>query len=252
MKPLPDHLPPRFFLRDGNTCNLHKPDKAVFANLDVGLTLATLNRWGGNTRQRYSVAEHSLLVAALVPDHLRQAALVHDAGEAITGDLCRPLRAAFPALDDLCDEWQDAANKFYAVNHVTALDLLRLKVADDAATAIEARDLLGQKPDQIRLAELPDITNFPDMHELFGLSDNTNVWARLWHRCLCNDNNESTLQQYLDFVDAQSLWNPVRHPPIITRIEDIRQKLDQAFDRHVKSCEDQPYVQIGENVVWFV
>jgi hypothetical protein len=232
MKPLPDHLPPRFFLRDGNTCDLHKPDKAVFANLDVGLTLATLNRWGGNTRQRYSVAEHSLLVAALVPDHLRQAALVHDAGEAITGDLCRPIRAVSPAVDHLCNAWQDAANKFYAVNHITALDIMRLKLADDAATAIEARDLLGQKPDQIRLAQLPDITNFPDMHQLFGLSDNTSVWAGLWDRCLWNDNNESNLQQYLGFVNEQSQRKRVINPPIITRIEDIRQKLDQAFDRH--------------------
>jgi hypothetical protein len=231
MKPLPDHQPTRFFLRDGKTCDLHKPDKAVFAQLDVGLTLATINRWGGHTRHRYSVAEHSLLVAALVPDRLRHAALVHDAGEAITGDISRPIRAAFPALDNLCDEWQDAADEFYGVANITALDVIRLHLADDAAAAIEARDLLGHIPDQFHREQLP--SPFPNMEPLFGLSNNTSQWAQIWDDCLSHDNDQFKLQPYLDFVDSRTQYHPfLIGPPFITRLENIRRNLDQAFDRH--------------------
>lgn len=59
---------------------------------DVAWALAHLPRWGGHARMRWSVASHSMLVAAFVPAEHRLAALVHDMPEAYCQDLMGPLR----------------------------------------------------------------------------------------------------------------------------------------------------------------
>ena len=168
----------------------------------------------------------------LIPNHLKKAALVHDAGEAITGDICRPLRAAFPALDNLCDEWQHAADAFYKVDHVTALDGMRLELADDLATAIEARDLLGQTPDKITLAQLPDIYGIPHMQNLIGLCESTTEWKVIWDRCLWNDDDKFKLQPYLDFIETKTRVGLAHTLSIISCFEAMRTHLDQVFDNY--------------------
>lgn len=59
---------------------------------DIAHALAHQCRWGGHTRRFYSLAEHCLLVAALVPPAHRLYALLHDASEAYLGDIVAPLK----------------------------------------------------------------------------------------------------------------------------------------------------------------
>lgn len=59
---------------------------------DIAHALAHQCRWGGHTRRFYSIAEHCLLVAALVPPAHRAYALLHDASEAYLGDVVAPLK----------------------------------------------------------------------------------------------------------------------------------------------------------------
>lgn len=59
---------------------------------DIAHALAHQCRWGGHTRRFYSIAEHCLLVAALVPTAHRAYALLHDASEAYLGDVVAPLK----------------------------------------------------------------------------------------------------------------------------------------------------------------
>lgn len=59
---------------------------------DIAHALAHQCRWGGHTWRFYSIAEHSLLVAALVPPAHRAYALLHDASEAYLGDVVAPLK----------------------------------------------------------------------------------------------------------------------------------------------------------------
>lgn len=62
--------------------------------VDFGRSLAGTNRAGG--RFYWSVAQHSLLVAHLLPPNLRLEGLLHDAHEAITGDIPTPFARWLP------------------------------------------------------------------------------------------------------------------------------------------------------------
>lgn len=61
--------------------------------LQIAKSLSRQCRYNGHGSKFYSVAEHSLLLSMCVPRDLRVAALLHDAGEAITGDITCPMQA---------------------------------------------------------------------------------------------------------------------------------------------------------------
>jgi hypothetical protein len=56
----------------------------------IARALSRIPRFSGNCDRNYSVAEHSLFVASLVPESYRFEALMHDAHECITGDIPSP------------------------------------------------------------------------------------------------------------------------------------------------------------------
>lgn len=63
----------------------------------IAVVLARLPRFCGRTKRLYTVAEHSLLVSAVVPPRFELAALLHDAHEAFTGfgNVCGPIKPDF-------------------------------------------------------------------------------------------------------------------------------------------------------------
>lgn len=69
----------------------------------IARALGRIARWNGNTERLYTVAEHSIRLWALAPDHLKMAALIHDAAEAFIGDLPAPIRRKAPGLFDNYD-----------------------------------------------------------------------------------------------------------------------------------------------------
>jgi len=60
---------------------------------DIARGLSRICRFGGHVRQFYSVAEHSLRVAALCSPENRLRGLLHDASEAYLGDIVAPLKS---------------------------------------------------------------------------------------------------------------------------------------------------------------
>jgi hypothetical protein len=76
---------------DGRAVDLLSPKPSSFSLAAIARGLAAEPRWRGQTRFTWSVASHSLLVEDLLPpgsapwDRLR--ALLHDAHEAVTGDM---------------------------------------------------------------------------------------------------------------------------------------------------------------------
>ncbi|KKM05774.1 hypothetical protein LCGC14_1750690 [marine sediment metagenome] len=78
--------------------NFNAPHPSQIYIEDIATGLSNICRWGGQSYQFYSVAEHSLLVEKLIEEEgkhpkLRMAALLHDAAEAYLGDIPSPIKA---------------------------------------------------------------------------------------------------------------------------------------------------------------
>ena len=71
---------------------------------DIAHGLAFQCRFNGQTCDFYSVAQHSLIVADLVPESHRLAALLHDAAEAYLGDMVKPLKVLMPEFSGIEDK----------------------------------------------------------------------------------------------------------------------------------------------------
>jgi len=106
---------------------------------DIAHGLAYQCRFNGQTRHFYSVAQHSLIVAELVPTDLRLAALLHDAAEAYMGDMVKPLKQLFPLFSEIEAKVMGAIGLRYGVTH---FDDKAIKSADLIALATEKRDLM--------------------------------------------------------------------------------------------------------------
>ena len=70
---------------------------------DIAHGLATTNRYGGQFPAPFSVAQHSCMVSELCQPANALVALLHDAEEAYTGDLIKPLKA----IPELKAIWED-------------------------------------------------------------------------------------------------------------------------------------------------
>ena len=72
--------------------SLLRPRADLVTPADIAHSLAHICRFNGHCKHHYSVAQHSLLVASIVPDEDQLPALLHDAAEAYVGDMVRPLK----------------------------------------------------------------------------------------------------------------------------------------------------------------
>jgi len=59
---------------------------------DIARSLGAINRFIGHGRWNISVATHSSLLFRLIPDHLKEQGLFHDATEAYMTDIPKPLK----------------------------------------------------------------------------------------------------------------------------------------------------------------
>ena len=124
---------------------------------DIAHGLAYQCRFNGQTCEFYSVAQHSLVVASLVPEHLRFAALMHDAAEAYLGDMVKPLKVLLPQFAEIEDKVGAIIAAAFALDFS---DYAPIKRADLVALATEKRDLMPHSVE--RWAYLDDIVPLPD------------------------------------------------------------------------------------------
>lgn len=92
----------------------------------------------------YSVAQHCLVVAELVPAQYQLEALLHDATEAYVGDLVSPLKQALPEYRQI------EMRVWHAICHRFDIDPVLPPCIHDAdliALATEKRDLMADHPD---------------------------------------------------------------------------------------------------------
>jgi uncharacterized protein len=79
-----------------------------FHLLDIATALARTCRFNGHCREFYSVAQHSVILAAHMPTkELAREALLHDAPEAYLNDIVKPVKNELPDYNRLYE-------KFYA------------------------------------------------------------------------------------------------------------------------------------------
>lgn len=87
----------------GRAFRLVPPDPAQVSARDIADHLARINRFNGALNGgigHYSVAQHSMLVARMLPAELKIYGLLHDAHEAYIGDRITPVKLALAAIGD--------------------------------------------------------------------------------------------------------------------------------------------------------
>lgn len=113
--------------------------------VDIAHALSLTCRFGGQCKRFYSVAEHSIRMAEIIPEEYRLLALLHDASEAYIPDLPRPEKAELPEfkkmeVNILRAIWAKFLPNQYRVG-------LIIKEADNILLATEARDLMANMDD---------------------------------------------------------------------------------------------------------
>lgn len=87
---------PTILLRSGSYFDFEVPEESEVTIMDIAHGLSHICRFTGQCHTFYSVAEHSILCSQRVPPEHAFAALMHDAAEAVMGDVSRPLKSLLP------------------------------------------------------------------------------------------------------------------------------------------------------------
>jgi 5'-deoxynucleotidase YfbR-like HD superfamily hydrolase len=146
----------------GRRLDLLNPSPGDIEITDIAHGLARVARWNGQTvgEHAFSVAEHALIVEAIVSDRMPQrsnaealAALLHDAPEYVIGDLISPFKTAI-GLDYKAFELRILAAIHLRFGLPAILQphlAAAIKAADTVAAYYEATRLAGFTEDEARL-----------------------------------------------------------------------------------------------------
>lgn len=85
----------------GQAVDIFNPDLSTIFLVDIAHALSNQARFNGHTKEFYSVAQHSVLVAVESfsrndSKEVQRLAFMHDAAEAYLGDLVRPIKDQMP------------------------------------------------------------------------------------------------------------------------------------------------------------
>lgn len=129
--------------RTGRRFDLLQPCPSQVFVLDIAHALAHLCRFNGHASRHYSVAQHSLVVASIVPAEHKLAALLHDATEAYVGDMVRPLKQVMPEYKQIEQRiWLAICERFDIAPELPE----SVKEADMIALATERAQLMPDHP----------------------------------------------------------------------------------------------------------
>lgn len=119
---------------------------------DIAHALSHICRFGGHSSAFYSVAQHCVLVAQMVPPAAKKWGLLHDAPEAYLGDVIKPLKILLGTTYHTLEKNFQTAILSHFNLFVSEETLQSVKNADRLILEIEHEALQLQKPR--RLVEL--------------------------------------------------------------------------------------------------
>lgn len=109
---------------------------------DIAAALSKLCRYGGHTKQFYSVAEHCVLMAHAAPDGMHLAALLHDASEAYLSDVIRPIKRHLSNYEAIEADLERAIARRFCIAWPMPAEVKRM----DNAILVDERDQAMAKP----------------------------------------------------------------------------------------------------------
>lgn len=153
------------FWTSAGTINLADLQAADLTAEILSDTLSKVNRFGGRTREPWSVAAHSVLVERLCPPELGAWALLHDAHEAILGGIATPavdliaLMGDLPQFDDALAKAKGRIDLIIARHWCLSVRSLNATLcrADRIALIAEAVWFLGAPPERFEPRDGEDI-----------------------------------------------------------------------------------------------
>lgn len=137
---------PTILLASGHYFDLLDPAGSRFTIADLARGLGNTCRFAGQCSAFYSVAEHSWHASFLVPANLAFAALMHDAQEALVGDVTRPLKSLLPEYKVIENRISGVIADRFALADLC--DHRLVKLADVQMLAAEQAELMPAHDDQ--------------------------------------------------------------------------------------------------------
>lgn len=131
----------------GRRFHLLDPQPSEIDIFDIAHSLSQQCRYTGHTRFHYSIAQHSVYVAQLVPNEKKMAALLHDASEAYLSDVSRPVKRYTPigkVYKEVEDRIQSVINKVFSVANT---EDPAIKLVDRQLMWAEILQLMPQQQD---------------------------------------------------------------------------------------------------------
>lgn len=133
----------------GKRIDILNVDPAKIDILDVAWSLSMQPRFTGHAHKEYKVAQHCLLCASMAPDEVKLEALLHDASEAIIGDMSSPLKRAIDVMaPGVVKKIENKIHRAMAMRFGLVFPFPKIiKEIDLRMLATERRDLMVSSPD---------------------------------------------------------------------------------------------------------
>lgn len=123
----------------GRYFDFNNPEGFEYVPEDIAHALSHLCRFTGHVSTFYSVAQHSVHVADLVPNEFKREALLHDRTEAFLTDISSPLKRMLPDYKRLEHRVEEASAHAFGLPFPLSPIV---KDADGVMLMTECRDLM--------------------------------------------------------------------------------------------------------------